>query len=113
MNPVGCIGIILTVIGTIALAYGGFTYTKHLIPVLSWTLLIGIMAISIYRACKKDGHIADGCLTGVVCAVAWFIALFVCSIIRSIESQIPTSAARDPAYRPYCMWSYLELEIYG
>jgi len=29
MKPAGIIGIILIVIGIIALAYGGFTYTKH------------------------------------------------------------------------------------
>jgi uncharacterized membrane protein len=29
MKPAGIVGIILIVIGIIALAYGGFTYTKH------------------------------------------------------------------------------------
>ena len=29
MKPVGIVGIILIAIGIVALAYGGFTYTKH------------------------------------------------------------------------------------
>ena len=29
MKPAGIVGILLIVIGIIALAYGGFTYTKH------------------------------------------------------------------------------------
>ena len=29
MKPAGIVGILLIVIGIVALAYGGFTYTKH------------------------------------------------------------------------------------